>query len=129
MKFKNVTDVRKWFRNIAFTKNEIALKIKFYNELSEDIKDIPECKNSLKYYGEETERLQAKLKNLIADTKRLFAMLDENERSVLTARYINHIKWDYIEFHVFYSRRQAIRVHDRAILKLVGEEVSDLNEK
>ena len=50
-------------------------------------------------------------------------MLDDTERLVLTAKYIKAIRWDFIEFHVFYSRRQAIRIHNEAIKKLVGQEV------
>ena len=64
------------------------------------------------------------MKRLMEDVDKLFSILDDNERTVMTARYINLIRWDYIEFQVFYSRRQAIRAHDKAILKLVGQTVS-----
>ena len=53
----------------------------------------------------------------------IFNSLDENERLILTARYIKMIRWDFIEFHVYYSRRQAIRVHNEAVKKLVGADV------
>ena len=125
MRFDNVQDVKKWLRNIPFVKREIELKTKFYRELGEEFERTPNCTTSVEFYKSQIERLQMKMKSLLADTERLFNILDDNERTVMTARYINLIRWDYIEFHVYYSRRQAIRVHDRAILKLVGQTVSE----
>lgn len=124
-KLENVQDVKRWLRNIPYVKKEIELKIKFYKELSCDFENLPKWEKYCEYYCLEIERLQKKMKTLLSDMERLFNLLDDNERLVMTARYINLIRWDYIEFQVYYSRRQAIRVHDIAIEKLVGQEVGD----
>lgn len=129
MTFKNVSEVKNWLRNINIVKGELKLKIKFYKELEEEFNGTAGFESSVKFYKNQVEELQEKLKRLISDTDKLFSLLDENERLVMTARYINMIRWDYIELHVYYSRRQAIRVHDGALLKLVGQTVGELNDE
>ena len=124
MKFNNTNEVRKWLRNIPFLKREIELKIKFYKELQNDFDTSSSFSETSEYYKSQIEELQNKMKRLMEDVDKLFSILDDNERTVMTARYINLIRWDYIEFQVFYSRRQAIRVHNKALLKLVGQTVS-----
>lgn len=124
MKFNNIYDVKKWLRNIPFLKKEIELKIKFYKDLENEFNSSPSFSKTVEYYKSEIEVLQKKMKKLMDDVDKLFSILDENEKMVMTARYINLIRWDYIEFQVYYSRRQAIRVHDKALLKLVGQTVS-----
>lgn len=125
MILNNVKEVKDWLRNIPLVKAEMTLKIKFYQELEEEFNKAEGFEKSLKYYRGQIESLQHKMETLMEDVDRLFKILDENERLVMVARYINLIRWDYIEFHVFYSRRQAIRVHDHAILKLVGQAVGE----
>ncbi len=123
MRLNDVCEVKKWFRGIPCVKSEIELKIEFYKELCRDFKDTPGFEKSVEYYKGEINALKDKLDCMLADMNRLFGMLDETERLVLTARYINLIKWDFIELKIYFSRRQAIRVHDAALRKLVGQEV------
>ena len=49
--------------------------------------------------------------------------VDPDERMILTARYVRRLLWYAMEFHVYFSRRQAIRIHNRAVKKLVGAQV------
>lgn len=125
MTLNNVKEVKEWLRNIPLVKAELTLKIKFYQELENEFNKAEDFEKSLRYYRGQIENLQHKMETLMEDVDRLFGILDENERLVMVARYINLIRWDYIEFHVFYSRRQAIRVHDHALLKLVGQAVGE----
>lgn len=125
MTLNNVKEVKEWLRNIPLVKAELTLKIKFYQELENEFNKVEDFEKSLRYYRGQIESLQHKMETLMEDVDRLFGILDENERLVMVARYINLIRWDYIEFHVFYSRRQAIRVHDHALLKLVGQAVGE----
>lgn len=123
MKFNSTNDVRKWLRNIPFLKKELELKIKFYKELQSEFGSSTSFSKSVKYYESEIEALNKKITAIINDMDKLFNVLDENERMIMTARYINLIRWDYIEMHTFYCRRQAIRIHNRALGKLVGQTV------
>ena len=128
MKFKSTKDVKKWLRNLPVVKNDLMLKIKFYREISDELEKTPEFESTLERYKKEVENLSAKLEGLIKQTDKLFSYLEEHERLIMTARYINVIRWDFIEFKVFYSRRQAIRIHDKALEKLVGKTVGDIYE-
>ncbi len=128
MKFKSTNDVKKWLRNLPVVKNELLLKIKFYREISEELLRTDNFEEMLERYRKEIEALSDKLERLTKDTDELFSYLEEHERLIMTARYINVIRWDFIEFKVFYSRRQAIRIHDKAIEKLVGKTVGDVYE-
>lgn len=123
MRLNDSVEVKKWFRGIPCVKKEIELKIDFFNELCRDFKNTPGFEKSVEHYKREISALEAKLDCLISDMNRLFGMLDETERLILTARYINLIKWDYMELKIFFSRRQAIRIHDGALRKLIGQEV------
>ena len=123
MKLNNVKEVKKWLRNLAIVKSELELKIDFYRELSDGFNGQENLRKYREEYMKKIKELKTALNRQLADIEKLFSILTEEERMILTARYINLVKWDYIEFRVFYSRRQAIRIHDAAILKLVGKEV------
>lgn len=125
MKLSNVREVKKWLRNLAVIKKELELKIDFYHELEMDFKGKEGLVKHCEEYMKKIKELKGALNKQMADIERLFFGLTEEERMILTARYINLIKWDYMEFRVFYSRRQAIRIHDTAILKLVGQSVGE----
>ena len=125
MRFENVNDVKKWFRGIVVCKREMELKLEFYKDLLEDFEKTEDFCDSVKYYKEQIEALQKRMKTLMEEADRLMSYLDEDEKMIMTARYINLIKWDFIEFQVYYSRRQAIRIHDRAVEKLVGMTVKE----
>ncbi len=120
MMLSNEREVKKWLRNFAVIKKEFELKIRFYRDLSDEFKAVPSFKKQCDTYKDEIRKLQAKLDSHMRDMEKLFERLDEDERLVMVARYINRVKWDYIELQVFYSRRQAIRIHDGAIPKLIG---------
>lgn len=121
MILKSEEQVKKWLRQIPVLKKELELKIEFYKEIASDFEKLDE--QSSKGYRMKIDELKRRIDILLADADRLFDLLDDTERLVLTAKYIKAIRWDFIEFHVFYSRRQAIRIHNEAIKKLVGQEV------
>lgn len=121
MILKSEVEVKKWLRQIPVLKKELELKIEFYTEIAADFKKLDE--QSFEGYKKKINELKCRIDILLAEVDRLFDMLDDTERLVLTAKYIKAIRWDFIEFHVFYSRRQAIRIHNEAIKKLVGQEV------
>lgn len=120
MMLSNEREVKKWLRNFAVIKKELELKVRFYRDLSDEFKAVPSFKKQCDTYKEEIRKLQEKLDSHMKDMEKLFERLGEDERLVMVARYVNRVKWDYIELQVFYSRRQAIRVHDGAISKLIG---------
>lgn len=126
MKLNNVQDVKKWLRNLSLLKKELELEAEFYKEIADDFDKLPDGAERSVGYRERANKMQRRLDTLIADTERLFGLLDENERLIMVARYIKLVKWDYIEFHVYYSRRHAVRVHDNALLKLVGQTVGEV---
>lgn len=123
LKLDTSQKVKKWLRNIPFYKRNIELKTQFYKSLYSDFSSTSAFSKATEHYKKELDNLDNEMAQLLSDTKRLFSLLDEKERLVMTARYINLIRWDYIEFQTFFSRRQAIRVHDAAIEKLIGQEV------
>lgn len=126
MKLTNAQEVKKWLRTLPLVKKELELKIQFYKELADDFGKLPGGSDERAgLYLNKIDELKKRIDTIVSDTERLFKLLDEDERLIMTARYIKLIRWDYIGFHVFYSRRQAIRIHDRAILKLVGQTVGE----
>ncbi len=125
MKLCSEKDVKKWLRNFAVIKKEFELKIRFYKELSAEFKNGMILEKQCEIYKKKIKELQKKMNGIMADMERLFSLLDENERLVMTARYISNIKWDYMEMNIYYSRRQAIRIHDAAVAKLAGQVVGE----
>lgn len=121
MILKSEEEVKKWLRQIPVLKKELELKIEFYTEIEADFEKFN--KQFSEGYRKKIDELKYKIDILLAEVDRLLDMLDDTERLVLTAKYIKAIRWDFIEFHVFYSRRQAIRIHNEAIKKLIGQEV------
>lgn len=124
MILSNVCEVKKWLRGVLCKKKELGLKMDFYKDLCGEFRDAKGFEKSIAYYKSEIKKCDDDIKIFLEDIKRLFNILDEDERMVLTARYISNIKWDYIELKVYYSRRQAIRIHERAVEKLVGQTVN-----
>lgn len=126
MRLNDEKNVKKWLRNLPLVKKELEIKIEFYKELAGDFEGTQSRSRAAEYYWNKIEVLGNKLNNMLSDIERLFDLLDEEERLVMTAKYIKLIRWDFIELHVFYSRRQAIRIHNEAIKKFIGQEVFDL---
>ena len=129
MKFNDVQEVKKWFRDIPCAKQQVKQKAKFYSELASELNlscgkyRLSGIDVDTDYYNEKVEEENIKLKQLTDDIDRLLSLLEPDEQLVLTARYLKRVRWDMIESATFYSRRHAIRIHDRALLKLVGQEV------
>ena len=124
MILNTTNEVKKWLRGLPYTQKELKMKIEFYSDLIKDMKKLgKENSKREEYYLRETERLSEKIKNLTIDFERITEPLDPEEKMILTAKYVRRIIWDAIEFQVHYSRRQAIRIHNEAIKKLVGSQV------
>ncbi len=121
--FDNEHDVKKWLRSIPVTKKEMELKIRFYEELAGDFATTAEWQKQVDEYRKKVLELKGRLERQLSECDRLFNLLEESERLVLTAKYIKAIRWDFIEMHIFYSRRQAIRIRDAAVAKLIGQTV------
>lgn len=124
MKLTNDEAVKKWMRGLPLMKKELEMKIAFYTDLAREVRKLGEAgEKRLTAYMAQIERLQDQIKGLARDMERLLDQLDPDERMILTARYVRRLLWDAMEFHVYFSRRQAIRIHNRAVKKLVGAQV------
>lgn len=124
MKFKTSDEAKKWMRGLPLLKKELELKMAFYKELLVDNRKLGAVgEKYVAYYGGEIIRLQGQLKQLTIQVDRMLDRLDPEERMIITARYLRGISWDAMEFHVHYSRRQSIRIHNQAIERLVGVEL------
>lgn len=121
MQFKTTDEARKWLRGIGSTKRDLKLKIQFYEELITDSRKMGDKgKSYIDYYLKQIDELQKQLQDVVPTVEKLFEGLSPDEKMILTAKYLMNITWDAIEVYVYYSRRQAIRIHERAIKKLVG---------
>lgn len=125
MKLKNEKEVKTWLRKLPLLKKELELKIDFYTELVADFKKTSSYGKHVDYYNEKIDELKRKIDLHLNETEKILGLLNETERLILTAKYIKMIKWDFMEYHVFYCRRQAIRIHNEALKKLIGIEVID----
>ena len=124
MKLTNDEAVKKWMRGLPLMKKELEMKIAFYMDLAREVRKLGEAgEKRLTAYMAQIEQLQDRIKGLARDMERLLDQLDPDERMILTARYVRRLLWDAMEFHVYFSRRQAIRIHNRAVKKLVGAQV------
>ena len=118
------TEVKKWLRGLALLKRDVEMRSAFYIDLIRDSQKMKENgKRHEAYYLARAERLHQKMRQVMADTDRLMELLEPEERVILHARYIKGVLWDGIEFYAHYSRRNAVRIHNRALKKLVGQEV------
>ncbi|MEG1441565.1 MAG: hypothetical protein RSB38_08735 [Oscillospiraceae bacterium] len=128
--FTNADEVKKWLRGLNLTKKELKSKIKFYEEL---VSDFSKARNllgktanydsGLQFYNDEITFLNCKMKELVKDYKRLTDKLEANEKLIISEKYLSGAKWEYIELSTFISRRQAFRIHNAAITKLIGQSV------
>lgn len=124
MKFTTSNEVKTWLRGLALLKKDLEMKTGFYTDLMRISRQMGDAgKKHEGYYQAQVERLHQKMELLSEDIERVLDTLNPEEKAVMTARYIRRLMWDAMEFHIYYSRRQAIRIHDRAIKKLVGQEV------
>ena len=62
---------------------------------------------------------------MIMDNRRLVEqmldILSRDERRVITARYIDNIRWDYIPGKVHISRRNCFRLEEKALKKICAK--------
>ena len=124
MKFKTADDAKKWLRGLPLLKKELELKTRFYKDLMQNNRKLGAIGNKYtEYYGGQILRLQGELKQLTIQMDRLLHMLEPEERMIFTARYLRGISWELMEYHANYSRRQAIRIHNQALERLVGVEL------
>ncbi len=117
-------EVKTWLRGLSLLKRELEMKSEFYGELIWLSRNLGENgKKHEGYYLAKVEELHQRIQLLGEDIDRVLGILPPEESAVLTARYIKNKLWDAMEFTVHYSKRHAIRLHDRAIQKLIGQEV------
>ena len=139
MKFENASQGKKWLRLLPVAKKEMKAKIDLYSELIADLNRVglaDEAAGNLKgvtygdalsnveRYREKIRESREKFDNMMRDWERLRELLDSEEITVLTEKYLKGTSWTAMEFVVFYSRRQCFRILDRAAEKLVGQTVS-----
>lgn len=137
MTFYNTEEVKQWMRDILYTRQHLRLKIQFYQNLIEDTQQGGFCFENdpiqkqivssamekiinTEIYRDKIAQLQ---KCLLYETELFDKMLDRmngEERCIMTAKYLNGISWEHIEAYVPYCRRQAIRIHNKALKKLTG---------
>ncbi len=123
MKFTTANEAKKWLRGLPLLKKELEMKMAFYEDLITDNQKLGEVgEKYISYYREQVVLLQEKMKGLVKQMDVVLEKLNPEERMILVARYVQGVLWDAIEFHVHYSRRQAIRIHNQAIEHLVGLE-------
>lgn len=123
MRFETENEVKKWLRGLPMIKKELSLKSEFFKDLATEAERKGTGIKYRTYYLKQIDALHEKLITLENNIEEAFNILDPEERTVMTARYINNIIWDMMEFKIYYSRRQAIRIHNRAIKKLVNKEI------
>ena len=139
MKFKDAAQVKKWLRLLPVAKKEMKAKIELYNDLITDFTRVDLSDKALEertgntYSGilSNVDNYRAKIKEardkfetMMRDWERLSQLLDSEEITVVTEKYLRGTSWTAMEFVVFYSRRQCFRILDRAAEKLVGQTVS-----
>ncbi len=139
MKFENAAQVKKWLRLLPVAKKEMKAKIELYNELITDFARFDRSDRAIEErlghtysekisavegYRQKIKEARDKFDNLMRDWERLSQLLDSEELTVVTEKYLRGTSWTAMEFVVFYSRRQCFRILDRAAEKLVGQTVS-----
>ena len=125
--FKNENEVKKWLRSFPVIKKEMELRMAFYDDLANDFSKTGKWNKEEKYYRDKVVEVKKAADTYLSEYERLLGLLDETERLVLTTKYLKAIGWDYIEMHIYYCRRQAIRIRDKAVRKLVGQTVEVLH--
>lgn len=126
MQFKTTDEARKWLRGIGALKKDLKYKIQFYEELIEDSRKMGDKGNKyITHYLKQIDELQKQLQDVVPTVEKLFEGLSPDEKMVLTVKYLLNIGWNAVELYVYFSRRQAIRLHEQAIKKLVGRKVHE----
>ena len=72
-------------------------------------------------YDKRIAELNGRVRTIMDNRRLVEQMLDalsRDERRVITARYIDNIRWDYIPGKVHISRMQCFRLKNRALQKM-----------
>ena len=120
---KTENEVKKWIRGLPLLRKELSMRIEFFSDLARECKKSGTGIRHEGYYLNQIDTLHEQIKVLEKNVEYALDLLDPDERAVISARYIKNIMWDAMEFHIHYSRRQAIRIHDRALKRLAGAEL------
>lgn len=135
MKFENADQVKNWLRQMPIAKKELNLKINLYNDLiTEQTHVIVADKRvaftndatlkRIKHYRSVMAEAQKKFDEITSDWERIQNVLNSEEITLITEKYLKGTSWTAMEFVMFYSRRQCFRMLNRAVEKLIGQEVS-----
>lgn len=75
----------------------------------------------LERYSNEIRELQKQLSDNIKIYDSYMDCLNEREVKVMNYRYLESLAWEVIAQEMNYSKRQAIRIHDKSILKILKD--------
>lgn len=109
------SEVKNWLYSFRPHEKDILLHIRHYEENKPNF--------GAPYSNKQIANLQYELLILHRDMDNILSHIPKNIRPILTTRYVRRIGWDYINLYTYYSRRQAIRLHNKALKMLIGIEV------
>lgn len=109
------SEVKNWLYSFRSHEKDILLHIRHYEENRANF--------GAPYSNKQIANLQYELLILHRDMDNILSHIPDNIKPIFTARYIRRIGWDYINLYSYYSRRQAIRLHNKVLKLLVGIEV------
>ena len=128
MKFATENEAKKWLRGFPYLKKELSMKADFYQDLIKDNKKMGNLGDKyILYYAAQIVKLQNQIIKMEKQMENIMEFLEPDERMIFTARYMQNIVWDFIGLHIPFSRRQAIRLHNKAIEKMVGLEIGGVD--
>ena len=108
-------DKEQWrmkLREFKKQRQGLELSIHMYSLAAHDAEQLNQ---NAEYYNRRLEDTQNEQAEVLAWFDALIAPLEHSERKIMTAYYIEDVGWDYINHHVPYGRRQAIRIRDKIL--------------
>lgn len=125
MRTSEFEKVKKWFRGIKISVKVFGEKIDFYNDLIRISNKLQDSEKKIKldtdYYLNQIDILKNKIRERDEILKQCFKLFDEDEKNIMTYKYIKGIGWDYISMYAFFSKSQAVRIHNKAIKKIIND--------
>lgn len=123
MRTSEFEEVKKWLRGLRISVKTLNLKIDFYNDLIDISDNSKSSRTSLDidYYRKEIKGIENEIKHRAKLFDRCLSILDESEKNIITLKYMKGIGWDYIPLNTYYSKTQAVRIHNSAIKKIVKD--------
>lgn len=125
MRTSEFEKIKEWFRGIRISVKTFGERIDFYNDL---INISNRLKNSDKnieldkdYYLNQIDKLKSEIQERDEILERCFELFTEDEKNVMTYKYIKGVGWDYISMYAFFSKSQAVRIHNKAIKKIIND--------